>query len=399
MKKLLSFALAALLAPAGVWSEELEVKVLFDDQNPPSYAYAYPPESVAKVQSLEKDGKRWIDVVLKGDAWSGAGLGVGRKNLEKYRKAGALQFYVRGAQGGEQFEVGFVMAKGLGADEKNVLEVTLPVHRYAQVEKEWTLVTIPMADFPAVGRKWDEATQQNITGTFKWNRVEEFVVSRAPTSEAAVRFQFGPIRVLPAYDAEAVEASKQKMEKIRREQFTVKDQAVYFFHDAYPAAGGSAYAYPAGSAGVEIVEGGQSGKALKVLLNAAAWSGGAITHEPLNLTQVRHQGFLEFWIQGPPETSGIAVGFVDAAHRANVRLPIGPYLPPSGVSSRQWTRVRIPLKDFPDAARKWDEASQSNLNYTFAWDQVAEFLFDNDGPGKISSPFLLDEIRVLPSAR
>lgn len=377
----------------------LETKVLFDDEHPVGYAYAYPEGSVAKATPMEKDGKHWVDVVLKGDVWSGCGLGVNRKNLSPYLKNGSLQFYVRGAKGGETFEVGFVMAKGLKEDEKYALEVTVPVNRYAEVGKDWTLVTIPLADFPPNGRRWDEATQQNIVGPFKWDRVEEFVVSRGPTSDPIVRIQFGPIRVLPSYDKTKIEETKKQMEQKRKEMFTVKDTAVYFFKDAYPDYGGSAYAYPAGSASVEIVDDGQTGKGLKVHLNAAAWSGGAITHEPLDFTPVRNRGFLEFWIKGPADAAAVAVGFVDGAHRANVRIPISAYLPGAGLNPGQWTRVRIPLKDFPDAARKWDEATQTNLNYTFAWDQVAEFLFDNNGPGKNVSPFFLDEVRILPSAR
>jgi spore germination protein YaaH len=180
------------------------------DSLPPSYTYVY-PEPDSKIAVVEQNGRRWVDMTLKGDDWSGAGIGVDRKNLSAYLDKGALQFYIRGSKGGEMVDVGFVMEKGLTDDEKYDLQVTLPLAQYAQVTNGWTLVTIPLADFPKEGRRWDAASKQNVSGPFKWNRVLEFALNHAPGKDSKIGVQVASIRVLPSYDQAVVTPEKAKV--------------------------------------------------------------------------------------------------------------------------------------------------------------------------------------------
>jgi hypothetical protein len=186
-----------------------EVIDFVTDKAAPDNAYAGPEGS--KITIVEKQGKRWVDIVLKGTAWSFSGMGVSRKNLEPVRKTGALQFYVRGMKGGENLDLGFVMDKGMAADEKIGFLNTLALNDYAKVTTQWQLVTIPLADFSANGYHFDDNIGQRITGVFKWGRVSEFDVNlHAPGAEKSVEVQFSSIRVVPTFDAKAVEKAKFK---------------------------------------------------------------------------------------------------------------------------------------------------------------------------------------------
>lgn len=187
----------------------LGIKDLVTDKAAADYAYAYPPDG-SKISVVEKDGRRWIDVALKGDAWSGFGVGMERKNLEPYLKTGALQFYVRGAKGGEDTTVCFIMDKGMEADEKYNLVTEVDLAQYCKVTTQWQLVTIPLSDFPVNGYHHDDATDSRITGPFHFERVLEFGGNHTPGSDPSCELFFSSVRVIPSYDAKAVERAKFK---------------------------------------------------------------------------------------------------------------------------------------------------------------------------------------------
>jgi spore germination protein YaaH len=192
------------LVPSSDESQEaanaaLETKDLITDTTAPDYTYAY-PDSGSKVTVVENKGKRWLDVSLKGDDWSGFGVGMSRKNLAPYLKTGALQFYVRGAKGGENSTVGFIMEKGPAEDEKYSLVDEVPLDRYVQVTSQWQWVTIPLSDFPEEGYHHDNATNSKITGSFKWERVLEFTGNHAPTADPQCEIFFSSVRIIPTYD-------------------------------------------------------------------------------------------------------------------------------------------------------------------------------------------------------
>ncbi|HVZ80596.1 MAG TPA: glycosyl hydrolase family 18 protein [bacterium] len=184
----------------------LPVKDLISEKAAADYSYAYPEGS--KIVIVDKQGKRWVDVSLKGTAWSGFGVGMSRKNLLPYRQSGALQFYIRGAKGGETNSVCFIMEKGMQADEKYNLVSEVQLSDYCKVTTQWQLVTIPLSDFPENGYHHDDATGAKITGPFKWERVLEFGGNHTPTADANCEMFFSSVRIIPSYDAKAVEKAK-----------------------------------------------------------------------------------------------------------------------------------------------------------------------------------------------
>jgi hypothetical protein len=357
--------------------------VLYGPEMPEMYKYAFPPES--SVDSQEQGKNRQLVYKLKGDVWAGGGIGVKRARVKSYLDSGALEFYVRGAKGGEKIDVGFVMAKGL--DEKDLAyQILIPVGNYARITNGWTKVTIPLKDFPAEGSRWLETEQRRAVGAFNWDRVSEFVVSREPGMAGFETVAFANVRILGAYDPKAV--TKPQAQKATG--------AVLFYSEAFASDGGGAYAYPAGSAKVEEVSGGKQGKmALQATLVSSAWSGGGVYRAPLDLSHYRDKGVLEVWAKGGKGGEEVYLGLVDKANGASVRLSSNSYLP--GGLKTDWQLIRIPLKDFPAKGAKWDEASQRNLSFDFDWTKVSEVLFDNNGPNNANDSLFFDEIAIKPA--
>ncbi len=190
-------------------SGALDTKDLVTDTTAPDYTYVY-PDAGSKISVGEKDGKRWIDVALKGDDWSGFGVGLSRKNLSAYLKTGALQFYVRGAKGGENTTVGFIMEKGSASDEKYSLVDEVPLDHYVKVTNQWQWVTIPLSDFPVEGYHHDSVTNSRITGSFKWERVLELAGNHTPTADPNCEIFFSSIRIIPTYDPGSVKRIDSK---------------------------------------------------------------------------------------------------------------------------------------------------------------------------------------------
>jgi len=193
--------------PGGIGG--LATKDLMTLKVTPDYTYAY-PDGKSKVSVIDGKDNRWLDVSLQGNDWSGFGVGLSRKNLSAYVQTGALQFYVKGAKGGETSTVGFIMDKGPGSDEKYGLVTEVPLEHYVKTTDHWQWVTIPLSDFPVQGYHFDAATQSRVTGPFKWERVLEFAGNHTPTSDPNCELFFSSIRIVPVYDPKDVKKADAK---------------------------------------------------------------------------------------------------------------------------------------------------------------------------------------------
>jgi len=132
---------AAGLGADGMPAGALPPVPLFTALKPEMYKYAFPSPGSA-VDSRESKGNRELVYTLKGDVWSGGGIGVDKLRLKDYVATGALTFYVRGAKGGEKADVGFVQAKGLEAVDL-AYQILVPLNKYAAITTAWQKVTIP----------------------------------------------------------------------------------------------------------------------------------------------------------------------------------------------------------------------------------------------------------------
>ncbi len=381
--------LAALAGPLGLRAGTAGMLPLYTANHLQMYAYAYPSPG-STITPQKADGRYWMDLSLKGDAWSGAGIGMDMQDLSAWVAKGALQFWARAPQAGTDFQIGFVQAKGFRPGQL-AFQVTLPVGSYARLTPQWTKVVIPLADFPRQGSRFDDKTQQSVSGTFDWTRVQEVVVARAPGGPGQVRFSLADINLLPSYNP----ASLPKMPAAQAASGEVD------FYAGAMATGGYTYAYPEGKAQVKEAAGGyHDAHCLESDLITSAWSGGAIGRDPVDLSRLHDDGgTLRAWVKGQYGGEVIALGFTDKTHGGAVRLNIGPYLKGGSMDRGQWKQVVIPLSAFPSQGQKWDEAKQQNETFPFDWKNVQEVMWDNDGPGKMSSSFFIDGIKVMPKGK
>jgi hypothetical protein len=373
---------AALLAPLGA-AAALPPVPLYGPAKQEMYKYAF-PEGGSSVDTQEASGNRLVVFKLKGDVWAGGGIGVDKQRLKDYVATGALEMMVRGAKGGEKLDVGFVQAKGLEANEL-AFQILAPLDRYVKITTQWQKVVIPLKDFPVEGTRYIDSEQRQAKGPFNWNRVLEFVVSRAPGMAGFDTVAFANVQVVGSYDASKVAAAQPQVAK--------PTGTVLFYGEGFASDGGGGYAYPDKQAKLEEVAGGHASKmALKATLITTAWSGGGIYRSPLDLSAFKDKGVLEVWAKGSKDGEDLYLGLVDKANGASVRLPVSQYVP--GGLKADWTKVQIPLKAFPSQGSKWDEATQKNLTFDFDWTKVGEVLFDNNGPNNNNADIWLDDVAV-----
>lgn len=99
-----------------------------------------------------EDGGLKIEITGNGGYW-GVGLARGgwvRWYLDDYGSKGALEFEVRGANGGEAFKIGVADSDTDGPEKPDKdCAGTVAIAKYATVTKEWQKVRIPIADLTA----------------------------------------------------------------------------------------------------------------------------------------------------------------------------------------------------------------------------------------------------------
>ena len=160
------------------------------------YAYWYPDESKVFIpEESGKNGEVALQFDLVADDYSGGSVCLYNLlyDLTPYFSRGALQFWVKGAAGGE-------IAWAALVDEENTdgkkTVVRLPVNNYGGIKSEWTRITIPLADFGKRGVYWDPKKRVEIPERFAWNKVTEFRIEIKKADNKSFRAWIDDIFVL-----------------------------------------------------------------------------------------------------------------------------------------------------------------------------------------------------------
>jgi hypothetical protein len=162
---------------------------------------------------INKNGKRWADIQLEGDAWAGGAIGCPVIDISPYVEKGALQFFVRGMHGDEMMNVGFETQKTV---KERLVQYgfvnTVPITNYCRVTTEWQKVVIPLSDFKNTAESWSDRQGQTVYSLFRWNRITAFEYDIAPTADPDFHVQFAGIVVMPTYDAKDIAKQKESMQ-------------------------------------------------------------------------------------------------------------------------------------------------------------------------------------------
>lgn len=134
---------------------------------------------------LETTGAHSGEACLKADLdctqWSGAVLGrnpliplVDLTNL----KGPAVEFWVKGAEGGENFEVLLIDADDTDGNKTEVGVMASP--KYVTVTKEWQKAVIPLDAYPKKGQYWSDAEGKTMPNEFNPKELKEIKFAAGP---------------------------------------------------------------------------------------------------------------------------------------------------------------------------------------------------------------------------
>jgi hypothetical protein len=112
---------------------------------------------------------------------------------------------------------------------------------------------------------------------------------------------------------------------------------------------------------------------MKVTLNPSGYSGAAIgNYPPMDLAPYRETGALEFWVKGERGGEKCEVLLLDDSNEDGMKTESGVFIVPKYVTiTRDWQKVSIPLKAFPDDGQYWDGAK--NVKNRVDWNAIVEF--------------------------
>lgn len=168
--------------------------VIFDDI--PRQIFWWYPLNYAYVildENEQYKGKKSARVTLEPKNYSGAGTNFQELDLTEMRAWGALEYWVKGDSGGEHW--GHSLRARFKGGEFSVYGPD--IRYYTDISRTWEKVSIPLADFPAQGGRWDSDQSRWILGKFDWTRVFSISWYINPVDEGEMVFYLDEIRLVP----------------------------------------------------------------------------------------------------------------------------------------------------------------------------------------------------------
>jgi len=127
-----------------------------------------------------------VEIRFDDREWSGWSFGFSSQDLAPLRRKGTLVFEVQGGHGGERFLIGLLDA-GRDPDHRN--QSRLRSSSYVEVTKDWSVVSVPLADFPDQGWSWDEKLHVERPATMDWKSIRELRFSTEQDGNRSSRDQ------------------------------------------------------------------------------------------------------------------------------------------------------------------------------------------------------------------
>ena len=159
---------------AGALNKNVVFRFFDEDFVAGGYSYVYP--EALRVFIPEESGHE-SEVSLQFDLvpadYSGGAVCLYNLlyDMTPYYATGALEFWIKGNEGGEIAQI--ALADDEKSDGKKTV-VRVPLNNYGGITKEWRHVSIPLADFGKRGVYWDEKKRVEIPNKFDWDQVAEF---------------------------------------------------------------------------------------------------------------------------------------------------------------------------------------------------------------------------------
>jgi len=172
----------ALIAAAGLAHAAGSVDFFTDTiaESNGMYKYVYVGGTTLDVESSGgHEGEGCLKAVFDCGPWSGAAVGhYPLTDLSNFNKPG-VEFWVKGAAGGEKFEVILIDADDSDGNKTEIGAMASP--NYARVTTDWQKVVIPFNAYPKKGQYWDNNANKMVTG-----------VDFNPSELKEIKFAVGP---------------------------------------------------------------------------------------------------------------------------------------------------------------------------------------------------------------
>lgn len=388
MKKIVIYFLTILLCINLFSQEKKETKkeefILFDDEM--EYAYTYPEDGCYSLtQDSVKSGKYSLAIWWFAGKGEYCGTGIAGKNLidiSKFKETGILSFYIKGEKGKEK-----VLKVGLMDWAERYTYRPLNVY-LREITTKWQKVEIPLFHFSESGFVWDEGQKKEIPAKLDFKKIKLLVMDFGEGDGKKNKIYIDEIKIL-SYGAE-------KFGKFV--PIEIPEGVISFFEDQIK---GYAYTYPEDGLYFEDFKNKISGAtSLKVIWRAkkGEYCGfGVALAEPVDISDIREKGFLEFYIKGEKGVEVVdKVGLMDEENFYSTRMLAREKIT---VIPDKWIKVSIPLKKFSDEALRWDEEEKREVPGEINWKNIKTFILDfGEGNGE-ENIIYLDEIRIVPEKK
>ena len=365
-----------------------------DDFVSGGYQYTYP--DAAKVFIPEESGHESevsLQFDLTADDYSGGSVCLYNLmyDLTPYYSKGALQFWVKGARGGEIAWVALV-------DDENrdgmKTVVRIPLSDFGGIGAEWKLINIPLAKFGRKGVFWDAKKRVEIPHTFDWAAVTEFRIEIKKGDNPAFRVWADDIAVLrdvfEPTEEKPSEDWNDKQETIPMPMAEAKRGKVLhtLFGDDLPA-GAFTYVY-GGKTAAKVQPGPAAGQGvLAAYMDPEQYSGVTLAlgqGKNIDLRSPRAgKGALTFWGKGAPGVKSIYVGILDS-RPDGIKAQSKQILADFGAIDTAWNFYQIPLRKFGPMGLYWDAAKQTEISTDVKWDQINEVRFSENKDENRTAP-------------
>jgi hypothetical protein len=374
------------------------------------YAYKY-PEETSKVLMPEESGKNGevsLMFELNANEYSGGAVvlhGTSYDLKEEYPQ-GALEFWVKGAQGGEQC---FVALADDEAETGIKTEVKVPLNNYGGVQPFWTLVSIPLSDFGTRGAYWNEKEKREIKNQFNWRAVTEFLVVIEKGVNKSFKIWIDDINVKrdvydipdnlyePYWDEveEVVVNHPESPEKKVVILDTLFDKT--FEEPMFAGVYGGKTSYST----QPTSEPENNPIVMGLYFDNSDYSGVNLNFaRSVDLSKLRDSnGGVGFWAKFKPGVTQIFIGLADD-NSDNRSVSSSVLLNDYGSIDTNWNYFMIPLKEFADNGGWWDESLHMEQPGTMDWTNIFEMIVSTDKYGNRIAPgipatMFIDQIGVL----
>ena len=366
----------------------------FDDQYQQGgidYSYGGTGSSVTIDKSQGYKSSASLKITLDPNDYSGASVGFDKKNfdLNKHILDGAVEFYIKGANGGEQIIFGLLDDE---VSDGKKTQVKLSLNKYVQVTKDWQQVKIPLADFPDRGLYWDQTKKTELPERIDWGKVAEFRISIDKGTNPQgfqvwvdnVEIVKGSVPVAKAkpkivYWDEKVETinGPENPAKLDGKARVLPPNGIFYSDNLQ----GFGYVYGGLTAYKEqdSKTPGNS-KVIALYMDDNDYSGITLSlgeGKFIDLSKVRNTGGIYFWVKGGQGGEKIGFGILDNQGgdiKSQTKTNLQDWVDGQTLT-KEWKLVKIPLKKLPDAGKAWDASKQAEVTKNVQWNKIQEVRF------------------------